>query len=125
MYAKWFTLADKTCSKAVGCPLQAMEGPQGEDLGNSGAYTFNLALNLNATISASWKLAMAGMKHDATANSDYFIDNDLGIYWTWMDSKSIEPAAKKAIAKIGGLMTWSVGQDDETYSHYKALQAAL
>ncbi|RDW88193.1 hypothetical protein BP6252_00225 [Coleophoma cylindrospora] len=180
-YAKWFTTdPNSDCStNPIGCATVAMEDANGNDLGTSGALTFepanmdpqpiptNASTSTDGTcgaavtlmcpetyccssggycgstndycgtgcqfgwgnctgidITSSWQRAQAGSVSDTVRGGEYFWDSTVNIFWTWDTPTFITEKFSKIVAdkSLGGVMSWSLGEDTYDNSHILAIR---
>ena len=123
MYSKWFMMTDAqvTACQAANNPIGCAFGPfedktTGADLGNSGAYTFNTALdvttNANATLAGtSWTQVPKTGVDSSSDEASAWLDGTNKIFWTWVSADAIGGACSKHLPQVGGTMVWSLNQD--------------
>ncbi|KAI1342183.1 glycoside hydrolase family 18 protein [Xylariaceae sp. FL0016] len=124
-YAKFFNLAG-TCDTPIGCPTKLMEDPNtGADLGTSGAAVFAL----NDDFSVDWQAASAKGQADNVQGGQWCVSNAKGIssFWTWDTPEFIAEKFSTIVKpmKLGGVMAWSLGEDDPSFTYVQALNKGL
>lgn len=143
LYAKYFTLSDpKKCTSqgGLGCAIKPAEGPAGQDLGISGAWVFNQAQNVlwseNDAVKHTFKLAKSSWDllqqktdtEDAKAGASSWADGANQMFWTWTSPKDIEQSCAQHMKDVGGVMVWSINQDENGTAggpHMKAIAGCL
>ncbi|KAI1459452.1 glycoside hydrolase family 18 protein [Annulohypoxylon moriforme] len=114
-YAKYFTTQGE-CTQPIGCPTVALEDASGGDTGKSGAVTFQ---EVPPVLSSG--------KADTDEGGQWFWDSATSYFWTW-DTPDFVAQKFEQIVKakgLGGVMAWSLGEDDASRTYIKALQAGL
>ncbi|KAL7418731.1 hypothetical protein Q5752_006414 [Cryptotrichosporon argae] len=142
MYAKWFDLgatngAACSASAPIGCVMSGFESSDGSDTGLSGTWAFSDVFNtentgtLNETIDGYWTSIQSGdtsSYENSTAGSSAYFDSDTNWFWTWQSATDFYDTCSYFLNNVGGVMVWSLNQDDATQSggtHFDALQSCL
>ncbi|OTB04396.1 glycoside hydrolase family 18 protein [Hypoxylon sp. CI-4A] len=114
-YAKWFKTQGE-CTTPIGCPTVALEDANGEDTGMSSAVTFR-----------EGPAVLSSGQADAENGGQWFWDSATSYFWTWDTPDFIAQKFDEIIKArgLGGVMAWSLGEDDSSWTYVKAIQAGL
>ena len=128
-YAKWFRTAIDCTGQVLGCPTAVLEDAQGQDTGNSGAFTFTAsqADTPPQDVAQSWQTAQENGQLDQEEGGEYYFDAANKIFWTW-DTTDLEKQKFADIVNpmgLGGVMAWSFGEDSGDWSHIQAISGAI
>ncbi|KAL5334821.1 glycoside hydrolase superfamily [Aspergillus crustosus] len=79
------------------------------------------------SIKDSWRRALKDGRTDEKAGGQYYVDTENDLFWTW-DTPAL--MARKftdivEVAKLGGVMAWSLGEDTHKWEHLKAMQEGV
>ncbi len=96
----------------------------GNDNFNSGWWRFgkeanNLWFNgvqtVNSTLLPSWNTAVAATgTENSTAIASAYYDKAGQFFWTWLSPSDMKQTCKTYLPQVGGVMVWSLNQDDNT-----------
>lgn len=130
-YAKWFTTAEGIeCTAPIGCPTVVLEDESGIDTLCSGAVTFEQA-NYDYPpaygVPLSFTTAMQNGKTDEEHGGQWYWDAPSRLFWTWDTPDLIQRKFDTVIASrgLGGVFSWSLGQDSHDWSHLQAMRRGV
>lgn len=143
MYAKWFWLnsTDAALCRAnppIGCAMGGYEDPSnGADTGLSGTWVWNTdpSAQINVVPTATSGNNVQGIQAsfdalptDGSASSpdklaSAYFDKTYSLFWTWVSPSDIQQTCEKRIGEVGGVMVWSLNQDQNGAAGGPHLQA--
>ncbi|WVO16735.1 hypothetical protein L204_104419 [Cryptococcus depauperatus] len=146
MYAKYFTNV-QSCSatQPIGCPLPGQSYYEDKITGDnrkSGWLVFNSGLDTSfGNEGNTWAAKMRQQFNARPKDGSTEIKGDLSnawydgsqsgeakTFWTWTSEKDMGDTCKEWKTKVGGMMVWSMNQDDQGKaggSHFQALAACV
>lgn len=76
------------------------------------------------TNAESFADALANGQTDEENGGQWYIDEDLSLFWTWDTPELITQKFTDIVAAkgLGGIMAWSLAEDSNDWSHLKAMQ---
>ena len=128
MYAKWFKLK-KECKAdpPIGCDTGTKyENEDGSDAKNSAALVFNKDIRDSDTMDGLWDTVNDDKHRDKDALASAAVVNN--VFWTWLSPADIKESCEKYLPKAGGVMMWSINQDEKGADggpHVDALAACV
>lgn len=92
--------------------------------GCQSSYGTCTATTTTKTNAQSFADALANGQTDAERGGQWWIDNELSLFWTWDTPELISQKFTDIIAAkgLGGIMAWSLAEDSNDWSHLKAMQ---
>lgn len=74
-------------------------------------------------VAGSWQTALKEGQADEKQGGQYFFDAKNKLFWTWDTLEFMDRKFKEVVEKygLGGVMSWSLGEDTYDYSHIRKL----
>lgn len=81
----------------------------------------------DADVFGSWFNAAKNGVTDEKDGGQYYYDSQNGLFWTWDTPELIERKFKEIVRAygLGGVMSWSLGEDSQDWSHIKKIAEEL
>lgn len=78
-------------------------------------------------VAGSWQLALQNGATDEEAGGQYFFDAANKLFWTWDTKELMARKFDDIVAKynLGGVMSWSLGEDSNDWSHIATMAQGL
>lgn len=114
-YAKFFQTTQE-CTEPNGCPTDELEDANGDDTGKSGAVTF-----------LEGPKVIAEGKADTEEGGQWYYDAAEKSFWTWDTPDFVQQKFEQIVKarNLGGVMAWSLGEDDAQFTYLKAIQEGV